>query len=179
MSATGSSGNSGTPGQGLLGAFGKGSTGLSALQGGATAISILGTLGAAQSKASGLREKAADENLNAQAATASGVGQVAGLRQQLMNTLGERQAMAGAGGVDVGQGVVADTRNAVTGQNDAAASLASTSADIKSRRSTINSISDQIQANDAINAGAVGALGQGLKFLTGLAGGPGALAGIG
>lgn len=153
-------------GSGLLSGFG-GSKTLSALQGGATAISMLGTLGAAQAKADSLRLQASQDMVNAQGATEAGFGKVTGLRGALLNTIGQRQAVAGAGGVDVGQGVAADTRTAITTANDYASKSALTSADIRNRSYQISSLNNQLAAKQAEDQGVLGALGSAFKFLVG------------
>ena len=161
--------DTGGPGTSLLSGFGKGSAGLSALQGGATALSMLGTLGAANAKASSLRLQASQDMVNAQGATAAGYAQVSGMREQLTNLIGQRQAMAGAGGVDVGQGVAANTRQALSTASDTASNVALSAADIRNRSFQIGALNNQLAAKQAESGGILGALGQGLglglKFL--------------
>ena len=162
-------GASPAPGNAMLSAWSGTSSTLSSLGAAGTALSMLGTLGAANAKSDSLKLQASQDLINAQGATENGMAKVTGLRGALMNTIGQRNAITGAGGVDVGQGVAADTRTAITTANDYAAKSALTTADIQNRNFQIGALNNQLAAHQAQNAGVVTAIGQGLKFLTSFA----------
>lgn len=126
---------------------------LAGLQGASSAAGILAQIGstraAGRSASQSAYMQAGDEFLNAQQAEVSGYGQVAGLRQQLMQTLGSRQAAAGAAGVDVGAGLVRDNAGAITTSNDTAAGVARSNAEIVSRRHRLNALASVLRGNQA------------------------------
>lgn len=131
---------------------------LAGLQGASTFAGTLAQIGALKSGARRTAQQTElqmrDEAINATQAQVSGYGQVAGLRQSLTQTLGQRAALAGASGVDGGQGMVADNAKAITSDNDVAAGVASRNADIMSRRHQINQLAmalGNLQTQDATN----------------------------
>jgi hypothetical protein len=133
---------------------------VAALQGGSSVLSMMGAIGAGNARAQGLSEEAADARLQGNQDVVSGQSQVVGLRKQLANTIGERNAAYGAGGVDVGQGVAASTRTAIGNSSDLASQGALLSADIMSRRMQTFALADQQEASQAKAAGWINAAGQ-------------------
>ncbi len=126
---------------------------LAGLQGLSSYAGTLAQIGA--TKANGQSSKlsaymaAQDESLNASQEYVSGVGQVTGLRQSLAQAIGSRAALAGAAGVDAGQGMVADNARALTANNDTAAGVTRLNADILARRHQINALADRLRGNQA------------------------------
>lgn len=133
-----------------------GSWTLAGLQAASTYAGTLAQIGAikanAQRTAQQTELQMRDEALNATQAEVSGFGQVAGLRKSLSQILGQRAALAGASGVDVGQGMVADNARAITADNDTAAGVFRSNAEIMSRRHQINQLAlalGNLQTQDA------------------------------
>lgn len=138
---------------------------LAGLQGISSAAGLLSQIGA--TKAAGRSERmradmeaaaydmqAQDEMLNSAQSFVAGEGEVGGLRQQLAQTLGARQALAGASGVDVGSGVVADTRRALADRANTSETVTRANAEIVSRRHQINALAAQMRASQSRMAGA-------------------------
>lgn len=171
----GSGGSSGADGSNPSGPLGSGmlsgltsSKALGAAQAGSSAIAMMGDMAAGKQQTTQYNLAAGDAALEGSGALVSGAGQVAGLRTNLMQTLGQRQAAAGAAGVDIGQGTVANTRTALTSRADTASGLDLTGADIMNRKYQINSLNDKLDAQYAGANAAMGALGQGLSMGVGL-----------
>jgi hypothetical protein len=126
---------------------------LAGLQGASTFAGTLAQIGAIKANGQNAQQAAymtaRDEQLNASQAFVDGSGQVAGLRTALTQALGSRAAIAGASGVDGGQGLVADNARAITANNDTAAGVARANADIIARRHQINSLAAMLQGNQA------------------------------
>lgn len=151
-------GNPLVQGRGLLSGLTT-SKGLAGLQAAATGASMLSSIAAGNSQAAGLRLSASEDMVNAAGATAGGYAKSAGLRAQFLDTIGQRAAIAGASGVDGGQGIVNDTRVALTSRADTASQNILTSADMQNRANQISSLTKQLQANQAEEQGVMGALG--------------------
>ena len=153
----GSSGSS-SPGNGILSGLTNSST-LAGLQAGTTAASALGMMAAGNDRAAAYNEAAGDARLEAQGALVQGAGQVAGLRQSFMQTIGQRSAAAGAWGIDVGSGLAKDTRVAIGNRVDAQSGITNLGAQITSDKYTINALNDQLMAKYAKQQAGMGGLG--------------------
>lgn len=165
-------GNSSTPGAAGSGLFGIGTRAqdIGALQAGSSVLSGLGSLYAGSNRAASDRALASE--FQAQAATEAPPAQVevSGLKQQYLQAVGGQAARMAAGGVDVGQGVGATSRQ-IMGQNVAAAEQSSIlSGDIRADRDRANQAMAQASAAASQGAGEMGLigglLGGGLKLLT-------------
>jgi hypothetical protein len=118
--------------------------GLAGLQGLTSVAGLMSRM--AESRRSGqsaldnARAVANDEMLNATQAYVSGVGQSAGLKQKLADTLGARFAGASGSGVDAGSGVVQANARDITGRVMSADKITRGNAEIASRRHQMNAI---------------------------------------
>ncbi len=155
MMMMGGGGGDISAGGGLLsGAMPSGSAfGLAGLSGLSSAASTLASIGQIRRNGANQQtsyyQQAMDEYLNSNQSYVSGVGQVAGLRQKLSTAIGQRAAVAGASGVDGGQGIVQD--NAAKMENAAvdAGQVDTLNADIESRRHIINALAAIRAGNQA------------------------------
>ncbi len=144
---------------------------LGALQAGTSVLSGLGTMAAYDARASSDTIQAGEWQTQAGDEYVTGQNQMTGLKQQYLSDIGGIGSKAAAGGVDVGQGVVAGARN-VIGQNAAnMGQVTMLASDIRSRRDQINQIQADAAAQEATDAGTMGLvggiLGGGLKLLSG------------
>lgn len=160
-------GSSGPLGSGMLSGL-TSSQSLGALQAGSSAVSMMGDMASGKQQTTMYNLAAGDAAIQGTGALVQGAGQVAGLRTNLMQTLGQRQATAGAAGVDVGQGTVANTRTALTGRADTASGVDLAGADIMNRKYQINALNDKLNAQYAGANAAMGAAGAGLNMGIGL-----------
>jgi hypothetical protein len=157
------------------------SMGLSALQGGSTALSILGQLGAARARSSAYRAAGDQASADAEAAPIFGRLQsqqigVAGnaaagkIKQQLFDTLSARTSAIGASGVDLGPGIATDSARTITGravdaeatqgyETQEAQSAAQLNAVMRAYRSRLTALQDYSQADQATRTGTLQALG--------------------
>lgn len=175
-SASAAAGSMGGPlGSGLLSGL-TSSTTLAGMQAASSVAGMMGAMASGDEQQQEYNSASKDAALEGTGALVAGAGQVAGLRTNLMQTLGQRQAQAGASGVDVGQGTVADTRNVLGGRADVSSGLDLTGAQIMNRKYQINSLNDQLMGNYAKeNAGiqvagdaaqlGVSAIGAGLPLI--------------
>lgn len=132
---------------------------LAGLSGASSFAGTLAQIGSIKASGRNARQSAymsaQDELMNVTQANVAGAGQVAGLRKSLTNTLGSRMAIAGASGVDVGQGMVQDNASAITADNDVAAGVARRNAEIAARRHQVNALAQMLagkQAEDQANS---------------------------
>ncbi len=132
------------------------------MQMGSSAIGMFGAMSAGQNIAGAYNSAAADAKIESQGALVQGAGQVAGLRQNLTQLLGQRTVMAGAGGVDTGQGVAAQNRTLMGQTTDTQTGVDLAGARINSDKYQISGLNDQLLAEQAKQSGMVGALGSGL-----------------
>jgi hypothetical protein len=157
-------------GSGMLAGFSQPKT-LGALQAGTSVLSGLGAMQAYDSRASSDQIQAGEYRSEAGDEFVQGQSQISGLKSQYLNDIGSLTAKAGAGGVDVGQGLSQNARQ-VIGQNAATAeNVTSLASDIRARRDNINAIQAEAAAKEADSAGVLGLvggiLGGGLKMLSG------------
>lgn len=139
-------------GMGVLSQWKKSDT-ISSLQGGASALGMLGAIGGGYAKAANYKEQASDAILQGQQAGVTGQQTQTGLKQQLLSTLAGRTAAYGASGVDAGSGVAADTRTALTGEAVQAGNLAGDQTAIAQSRQQINALNYRRMAQQATSAG--------------------------
>ncbi len=138
---------------GMLSSIKPGTMGLAGLQGLSSVAGIMSQMN--QTRAAGQQTQASDylkaatDELNANQSYVAGVGQVTGLRQQLMNSLGSRAAAAGGSGIDGGQGVVQDNARAISQNNLEATGTATNNAAIASTRQRIDALTSMFQGNQA------------------------------
>ncbi|MGJ0393039.1 MAG: hypothetical protein ACR650_09815 [Methylocystis sp.] len=130
--------------------------GLAGLQAASSYGGLLAQAG--QTRAQGMAQamdyslQAQDEGVAAGQAFVEGAGQVAGLRQNLAQALGSRQAIAAASGVDVGQGVVADNRAAIGQSENTAENVTRLNSELIQRRHLLNQQLDQMRALGALQS---------------------------
>jgi hypothetical protein len=153
----------------LLGARRAKNMGLAGLSAASSFAGILSQMGATRAAGRAAKQSAymaaQDEALNRNQAYVAGVGQVAGLRKQLAGVVGSRLAAAGGSGVDVGQGMVQDNAKAIVADNDTAAGIYRTNAEILARRHQINALALELrgnQAEDDANSAARAQMGSGI-----------------
>lgn len=157
-----------------LSAFGLGESGglmssassKSSLAAGSSALAALAAIGEGAAKAQSAKMSAMSWRAQADQEFVQGQSEVGGLKRQLLDQMGSRTAAYGASGVDVGQGVAADTRGALSQEASAAQRMSMLSASIRSRRDMVNAIMADQQAKDARRAGLLGSVGLLLKGLT-------------
>ncbi|MBV1707416.1 MAG: hypothetical protein KGQ37_09445 [Hyphomicrobiales bacterium] len=135
---------------------------LAAMQMGSSAIGMFGAMQAGQNIAGAYNSASSDAKIESQGALVQGAGQVAGLRQNLTQLMAQRNVLAGAGGVDVGQGVAAQNRNIMGQSADAQTGIDLAGARINAAKYQISSLNDQLLAEQAKQSGIIGALGSGL-----------------
>lgn len=95
---------------GGLGSFLTGSSGLSILNGVATAAGVMSTLAAGKAEAAGYRTQAAQADFDAKQEQVDGVRRTTRLKQALLQALGENDVAYAASGIDLGTGVAANNR---------------------------------------------------------------------
>jgi hypothetical protein len=166
-SAFGQNGN-GNLGGNMLSDFQGPSGSLRAAQMGTSAIGMFSAMAAGKDQAMAYGNAAADATIEAQGARVQGAGQVAGLRTQLMQTLGQRSVQAGAGGVDVGQGAAAAQRATLASRVATQSGVDIAGANINAAKYQINALNDRMMAEQAKMAGMAGALGAGAGLGLGL-----------
>ena len=138
-----------------------GSRGLSAMQMGTSAVGMFSAMAAGNNRAQAYDNAAADATIEGKGALIQGAGQVAGLRQQLTQTLGSRAVTAGAGGVDVGQGAAQTQRDTLSGRAATQSGVDLMGAQLNSTKYQINALNDRLMAEQAKMQGTASALGQG------------------
>jgi hypothetical protein len=152
------------PGSGMLqnpGGGGTGSGALSGMQMGTSAVSMLTSIAAGNNRAAAYNSAAGDARIEGQGAEIQGHGQVAGLRTQLTQTLGARTVQAGAGGVDVGQGAPAAQRATLSQRVGTQSAVDLAGSNINATKYQINSLNDNLMAQQAKLQGQAGAIGAG------------------
>jgi hypothetical protein len=130
-----------------------------ALASGSTALSMIAQIGAGNAKARAKRLQAADEWNQSEMEKVTGESQQLGLKGQLLAAVSQRDSAYAASGIDVGQGIAADTRTALTGSEVAAGRVTDLATQIRSRRHIINSLNAIDQAKQEQASGALGAVG--------------------
>lgn len=133
----------------------------SILQGGATVAGVLGTLGAAESRASALEERAMDSDTEGQMARISGVERRDGLRRQLLERLGDQDVQAAASGVDLSFGTPALARDEAQRDAERALTMDQSSEDFRVARLTERAAAFRSQSRSTRRAGLIQAVGLG------------------
>ncbi len=165
MSGLGREGATSEPGTSLIGGRwpGAGSLTLGALQGATTALSAMSQIGQGEATAKSLRMKAMDDMLGVGQAQVAGQAQIAGLRDKLANAFAGSVQAGGAGGVDVGQGIVQDTNRLVADRANAGEALVRGNTEMAATRARMNAIASMMKASEAEQAGKTNALGTALS----------------
>lgn len=161
--AWGSAASSAAGGSGPMDIFG-GSTGLSALQGLSTGVGLLSSMAATDTSVDAYKMQADEARTSAIKVLDAGQQQQAGLKAQLLDVLGQHAAAYGASGVDVGQGVVADTAKAATVAAGRAMQTDRLSTMMAQRGFIARADEYDQAATDAKDAGDLGILGSILGF---------------
>lgn len=140
------------------------------LQAGTSFLAGLGSMQAYNDKASSYEIQSGEWATQAKDEFVSGTNQVAGLKNQYLSDIGAITNKAGAGGLDVGQGVAQTARQVVGANAVATMNVDTLASDIRARRDTINQIQADAAASEARQAGSMallgGILGGGLKLLS-------------
>lgn len=91
-------------------AAGSSSLALSVLQGGASVLGLLATIGAGKAEAQSLKTKAFESDIEAKNEEAQGLQRTGAMKRELLRIIGENDVNYAAAGIDIGPGVASEAR---------------------------------------------------------------------
>lgn len=127
----------------------------SILQGGATALSVLGAVNSGNQQADALRLQANDADTNQKVETVQGLERRASIRAALLTSLGERDVATAAGGTDVSFGTPVQARTQAVQDSARALNLDETTTDFNRQRLAERAASLRAMANNAQSGGLI------------------------
>jgi hypothetical protein len=149
-------------------AAGSGFSLMSLLQGGATALSIMGTIRAGQAAADQAAFKEADARTEAGMEQAKGIERRNEYKRAMIQDLGARDVAAGAGGVDLAFGTPAMARDQATADANRALSTDAETENIRRQRLYSRAAAFRMAGEEATSAATIKALTQGVSGLADL-----------
>lgn len=138
---------------------------MSLLQGGATVLSVMGGLRAAQEQAAAREGQAADARLEAAMEGTRGIERRTQIQRQMLEDLGARDVAYAASGVDLSFGTPASARNDAVADANAALSTDAETENIRRNRLLTRSAMYRSMAEDARAGGTLRAISGGMSML--------------
>ncbi|MGR3571174.1 hypothetical protein [Brevirhabdus sp.] len=145
-------------------AGGFGSTALTILQGGATALSVLGQLGASASAARQSETAALQADLQAGQEKVQGTQQQTRMKQELMRILGENQVATAAAGIDITAGIGQQANDAAKRRAASELSISRQNTDLQSALYRVRASGLRAKARGERAGGLLGAIGTGVGY---------------
>lgn len=134
------------------------------LQGGATALSAMGAIRAANAKSDALIAQSQDATFDAKQEEIAGTERQTAMRRSLLQTIGERDVAYAAGGVDLTFGTPAVSRQQAIADTNSAVASDRSATETKAGRLRERAASLVRMADEARRSGRTAALGDALTF---------------